>query len=112
MAALVRNGQLCRQCSAECLDKISEDEPAEIECPMCNAYGCEHCDEGHFKLTICARKYVDNSLARAINMTTYADKGIMPVGGGLLDQSAWFIDLWSTITDEENTIDRERQERR
>ena len=45
-------------------------------------------------------------------MTTYADKGVMPVGGGLLDQSEWFIDLWSTVTAEQNAIDRERQKER
>jgi len=40
-----------------------------------------------------------------------ADKGFLPMAGGLLDQSAWFLDLWAAMTNEQNKIDAERMER-
>jgi hypothetical protein len=40
------------------------------------------------------------------------DSGFLPVAGGLLDQSAWFIDLRTALTNEQNIIDTERIERR
>jgi hypothetical protein len=47
----------------------------------------------------------------AINVASYASKGVMPVAGGLLDQAAWFFDLWTTLESETNKIDSERLER-
>jgi hypothetical protein len=41
-------------------------------------------------------------------MATHAEKGMFPVAGGLLDQSAWFIDLWSSLNSEQARIDAER----
>lgn len=35
----------------------------------------------------------------------------LPTAGGLLDQSAWFIDLWQTMNSEQALIDAERIER-
>ena len=85
---------------------------------MCGGTGgskddpCEHCTEGAFKLTTCARRFVEPELVRAINMATQADKGFLPTSGGLLDQSSWFYSLWSMVNDEQIKIDNERLERR
>jgi hypothetical protein len=37
-----------------------------------------------------------------------AIKGLLPIAGGTLDQSAWFIDLMQTLESEQNRIDNER----
>ena len=110
IAALVRNGLICRRCGGECLDGISESSFAEIECPICDGVGCSECNEGHFRLTSCGRRYIGNELVRALNLAALADKHL-PSAGGLLDQSAWFIDLWTTFQNEQNRIDAERIER-
>jgi hypothetical protein len=44
-------------------------------------------------------------------MVSHTEKGIWPVHGGLLDQSAWFISLWSAVVSDENKIERERMKR-
>jgi hypothetical protein len=36
------------------------------------------------------------------------DRLRVEVAGGLLDQSAWFIDLWSSLNSEQARIDAER----
>jgi hypothetical protein len=58
-------------------------------------------------LTICAKRYVGSELVKAINLASLADKHL-PAAGGILDQSAWFVDLWTTIQNEQNKIDAER----
>lgn len=44
-------------------------------------------------------------------MTSLCDNGSLPVGGGLLDQSSWFLTLWQTLRSEEVRIENERAER-
>jgi hypothetical protein len=51
-------------------------------------------------------------MTQAINMASYAAKGHLPVVGGLLDQSAWFVDLWSTLESDQAQIDNEIAEER
>lgn len=100
---------ICKLCSGtECSDGINEESYAEIECPCCDNTGCEHCDNGSFRLSQCAKRYVDDGLVRAINMATRCESGYMPSSGGLLEQSAWFLDLWSMLNSEQNKIDAER----
>ena len=47
----------------------------------------------------------------AINMSTLSDKGLLPVSGGLLDQSSWFMELMHAMSSECSKIDAERAER-
>ena len=80
---------------------------------MCNGVGCNHCEgEGFFKLTKCGRQYVDRHIVSAVNLACQDDKGFLPVSGGLLVQSAWGVDLWITLSNEQNKIDADRNERR
>lgn len=51
-------------------------------------------------------------MTTAINLAGYASKGHLPVAGGLLDQSAWFVDVWSTLESDQSRIDAEQAERR
>lgn len=107
----MRCGQLCRSCAGSCADTIDENNAPEIECPLCSGRGCDQCDGGGFSLTECPRTFIGYDLAGAINVASYASKGVMPVAGGLLDQAAWFFDLWTTLESETNKIDSERLER-
>jgi hypothetical protein len=50
-------------------------------------------------------------LVAAINFATHASAGLLPCAGGLLDQSAWFLDLLTTLNNEQNRIDAERIEK-
>jgi len=47
-------------------------------------------------------------MSDAIHYATYAEKGSMPIAGGLLDQSAWFTDLCSRLQNEQARIEAER----
>jgi len=99
---------VCERCRGECLSELSAESWAEVECPICDGYGkCSACDGGTFKLTQCARVYT-RELVKAINMVSMVDKGFLPSAGGLLDQSAWFLDLMSAVNNEQNKIDSER----
>ncbi len=101
---------LCRRCGTECLDRISESEYVEVECPCCNGAGCDQCSDGQFRLTSCGRKFVGGEMVRAINLANMADRHL-PAAGGLLEQSAWFVDLWQTMGSEQALIDADRIER-
>lgn len=96
---------ICKHGSAEC--DITESNYVQCQCPACDGAGCDKCEQGFWRLTECGRKFV-GSMATAVNYATYADKGILPVGGGLLDQSNWFIEVWTALSNEQSAIDRER----
>lgn len=107
----MRCGQLCRSCAGSCGELIDEKNAPEIECPVCSGNGCEACDGGSFALTACPRRFIGLGMTDAINLASHASKGVMPVSGGLLDQSAWFFSLWNTLESDVNKIDAERMER-
>lgn len=54
----------------------------------------------------CARHLAD--LAPAINLATRCKNGFLPVSGGILDQSNWFLELWTALDVEQGHIDQER----
>lgn len=98
---------LCKACGGTCKDEPSAEMPVEIACPGCNEAGCESCgDTGYFNLTECPQRYVGGELTEAINMAGMCGGGLWPVAGGLLDQSAWFVDLWQQLQSEQNKIDQ------
>ena len=103
----MRCGVICKACGGSCVDPPTEQLPAEIECPNCNGRGCEYCQHGHFQLTECPQRYAAG-MAEAINMASMCGNGAWPVAGGLLDQAAWFTDLWCRLRSEESRIDAER----
>jgi hypothetical protein len=80
---------------------------------VCSGTGkdCDYCKEGVFSLSECPRRYVGVELTQAINYASLAIKGQWPVLGGVLDQSAWFVDLVQSLDSEQNAIDAERAER-
>lgn len=106
---------LCKTCGNKCRDAPSEIESLEIECVECDGLDeqCPACGgSGSWSLTECPRRFVGNAITETVNLISHAEKGVMPVAGGLLDQSAWFTEAWNRLTGEINRIDAERMERR
>lgn len=101
-------GLLCRRCGAECCEGICESDPAELECPFCNGEECKHCVDGHIQITQCGKRYVDAALVKAINFSEHIDKGLLPISGGLLDQSAWFLSVWQALSQDKALIEAKR----
>lgn len=89
-----------------------------IACVECeetgsDAFGelCQACNgEGHIRLDGCPRSYIGSEMTNAINIATVCENGILPITGGLLDQSGWFVDVMSVLRTEQNRIENERWE--
>ena len=77
-----------------------------VACPVCDGVGCEACDEGYFEVT-CPHRFVGD-LARFINLAGMCGDNCLPVAGGLLDQSAWFLSLYQRLNSEQNRIESEK----
>ena len=78
-----------------------------------DGHQCDACGgRGYVEIQGCPRKSVGWEMTQAINLASYASKGFLPVAGGILDQSAWFVDVWTTLDGEQNKIDAEMAERR
>lgn len=90
--------------------ELSEDNWLQVECPICKGYGCSDCDDGYFKLTECARKYVSEEIWSGLKYASVAEHHL-PKAGGTADQSAWFLDLWITYTNEKSKLEIERLEK-
>lgn len=87
IAALVRCGVICGVCNAkECRDKSG----IEIECVECGGVGCNECRNGHVELSGCPKE-IAGEIVPALSFIDRLEKGMPPVAGGTLDQSAWFI---------------------
>ena len=103
---MIRCGRLCRHCSGGvCRDKSTETEPVEVECPACDGRpgGCEACDDGHFAIAGCPTAFCQ-SMSGPLAMVDFLNKGILPVAGGLLDQSAWLVDAARFVAGEESSF--------
>lgn len=83
-----------------------------MACPGCEEAGCDLCDgRGYFDLTDCPQRYVGREMTEAINMAGMCGNGVWPGAGGILDQSAWFVDLFSVMEQEQSKIESMRNER-
>ena len=108
-------GELCKSCHGGC--HPNEASGVEIECVGCDGSGkqgeddCEDCDgHGFIEIDGCPRKHAQE-VASAVNLAAMAEKGMMPIAGGILDQSSWFIDLWQLLGSEKSRISSERIDR-
>lgn len=90
---------------------MSEQFPAEMECPACGGEGCEHCENGWYTVTQCPSKYIGQELISDISIVS-ASENHLPVSGGLLDQSAWWFELRQLLRSEEHRITEEQMKRR
>lgn len=107
----MRCGELCKSCSGVCREVISETQPAEIECPVCGGTGCEHCVDGYFTLTECPSRYIGAELISDIQIVSCSEHHL-PVTGGILDQSAWWLELKTLLRNEETRIQEEQGKRK
>lgn len=91
----MRHGQLCKECKrGQCIDEPTPDCPIDLECPSCGEKGCEECDEkGRLTVTSCPLRAVPLHLFRSLDLAQIYRRGLPPIAGGALDQSAWFVDL-------------------
>ena len=74
---------------------------------MCAGHGCEHCSHGTYLVTECPSKFIGQSLLHDIAVITSSEHHL-PVAGGILDQSAWWIELRQALRNEEALIESER----
>jgi len=101
---MIRCGKLCKGCGSGC--NKPDDVAYMVACPFCDDAGCDRCgDRGSFSVE-CPRRYVGD-LARFINLAGMCNDGLLPVAGGLLDQSAWFVELHQRLNGEQNRIESE-----
>lgn len=107
----MRCGELCKSCVGRCREVVREDQPIEIECPVCDGDGCEHCEDGTFRVTQCPSRYIGRSLISDIHVAMSSDY-LLPISGGILDQSAWWFELRETVKREESRIQDEQSKRR
>jgi len=73
----------------------SETLPVKIRCVLCNDGGVEDCPQcdgsGQMKITECPEKLITDDIWEAIEASSFWEKGIPPVAGGMLDQTHIFI---------------------
>lgn len=90
---------------------MSEKFPADIECPLCNGEGCEHCDEGWYSVTQCPSEYIGPQMISDIRIVAASDTHL-PVAGGLFDQSAYWFELRGLLKSEEDRVQADQWERK
>ena len=87
------------------------DQPAEVQCPICEGDGCGECKNGWYEISECPSKYIGSELIDDIRIVTASEQHL-PVAGGLLDQSAWWFELRSRLQTEERRIQDEKDKRK
>jgi hypothetical protein len=109
VAAYIRQGQLCRHCSSkECKDAGTDQEPIEIECPACDGGGCNECTFGMVRIDGCPNAYC-REMVPLVELADLFEKGIPPIAGGALDQSAWFLKAVKILSSDESEIKAKAQ---
>lgn len=79
-----------------------------MECPSCCGEGCSHCDDGYFQIKQCPREFIGYEFIEAINLACMND--LLPVAGGLMDQTPWFLQLKRVFASDCSQIQNERTE--
>lgn len=83
-----------------------------IKCEETGWIGKDECEECHGNGSVlfveCPRKFVGQEMTEAINIAGLCGNGTLPVPGGLLGQSHWFLSMWQTLQSEVARIENER----
>jgi len=90
---------------------VRPDQPAEIQCPVCEGDGCDYCSGGWYEVSECPSKYIGTELIDDIRIVTASEQHL-PAAGGLLDQSAWWFELRQSLQAEERRIQDEKDRRK
>ena len=61
-----------------------------MDCPDCRDGSCGHCDGGTVKITRCPLELITPDVYEAMELAELYEKGLAPVAGGTLDQTANF----------------------
>lgn len=102
---------LCKSCSGkECRSLSTAENRIEIECPACSGHGCDECDDGHFELDGCPNRFC-SPVVSAIDLIDLFGKGLPPITGGALDQSASFVEAARFFESEESKVSNDRSSR-
>jgi hypothetical protein len=80
-----------------------------MECPHCGGGGCGLCQDGVVWVNECPQPHIAPVIG-ALKMIAMAEKGHLPVGGGVLDQSQWFMEAYRCFTDDVAQIKAESNE--
>jgi hypothetical protein len=82
-----------------------------IECVNCGGLGCESCEGGRIIIDRCPQEMVGSQMQSAINLVGFAERNLFPEAGGALDQSQYFLNLFSIMQTEIQKIQQEDAER-
>lgn len=83
-----------------------------IECPSCDGEGgeCLQCNDGFVDVIGCPNAYC-REVSQVATLGDMLGNGLLPVAGGVLDQSAWFIQAVRMLQRDEDKIKYERDSR-
>jgi len=66
-------------------------EPFDFACPECDERGCPECGvRGSFTVDVCPLAFAGREIFEVLFYADLFKRGLPPVAGGALDQSAWF----------------------
>jgi hypothetical protein len=52
-----------------------------------------------------------SNMTRAVNFAFHAERGFLPCGNGLLNQSEWFLNVLNSVTAEQSRLMNQRFDR-
>jgi len=84
-------------------------EPLLIDCVTCDGAGCDDCKQYGSQQVIGCPNEVSKSARPVLRLIDLYKNGILPVAGGALDQSAWFLNAVQYFEFNESLISREKQ---
>lgn len=103
---MIRCGELCRTCRGTCTE---DNKRVSVACPVCDGSGCDACDGGDFEPG-CPYEFLRGYYS-VIEMAGMTTDGMLPVSGGVMNQSAWFMRFRSQMTHETNLVREEQWSR-
>jgi len=83
-------------------------------CTACGGLGdpaCKVCSGDREPVYRCPASHATLEISAAFTALDWVEAGVMPVAGGLLDQSATFVQFVSIVTAERAAIEREERVR-
>jgi hypothetical protein len=83
-------------------------------CTACGGLGdpaCAVCSGDREPVYRCPASHATHEINAALTALDWVEAGVMPVAGGLLEQSATFVQFASIVASERAAIDREERAR-
>lgn len=60
----------------------------------------------------CPKRYIGREITEAVNVASLCGNGTLPIAGGLMDQSAWFVSMWQTLESDTAKIEADQWRRK